>query len=438
YEISNIRKDLEVRENEISNIRKDLEARDNEISNLRNGLETRDNEISNVRKDFEARDNEISNLRKDLEARDNEISSLHKDLEAKDNEILSLRKDIEARDNDISSLRKDLETKNDEISNVRKDLETKDKDLETRDNELSNLHKTIEDLKNEASRHQSALGRATNFRLSDDDCNNSVQLKEDITYLQKNIKDFCIVKPGIDINETEAKNLLQQYGCTKFTDEENFKSLLKAALQRCVLETILKLTHEYFQLTKNEGENINERLLETCIVFEANNLINKMKNFANFREGDDDVTKALPVKLRQQIYAVLGNRGFSKILSEDAEHPFINDIQQQLIEKMNSFRTVNDSGKATKLNSMVANIIRDVIRIFFFRLKVQEPEADPPRWFEHNDQVNSELMKGTFDQDSDCHDLVQICSFPLIGIDLDDEKKRKILIPAIVHTETRL
>ncbi|CAG8574181.1 40795_t:CDS:2 [Gigaspora margarita] len=281
---------------------------------------------------------------------------------------------LETKDEEISKLCKE---KNNEMSNLYKELEAKDK-------ETLNLHKIIEDLKNEASRHQSALGKATNFRLSDDDRNNSVQLREDITYLQKTIKDFCIVKPGIEINETEAKKLLQQYG--------------------------------------------------------SNNLITKMKHFANFREGDDDVTKAFPVKLRQQIYAVLGNRGFSKVLSEDTivEHPLINDIQQQLIQMMNRFRTVNDPGKAIKLNNMVANIVRDVIKIFFFRLKVQEPVADPPRWFEHNDQVNPDLMEGTFDQDADCQDVVKICSFPLIGIDLDDEKKRKTLIPAIVHTATIL
>ncbi|CAG8448561.1 8745_t:CDS:2 [Gigaspora rosea] len=260
-----------------------------------------------------------------------------------------------------------------ELRLCREQLQDHKLKLETKDEEISNIQleakdKTIEELKNEASRHQSALGKATNFRLSDDDRNNSVQLREDITCLQKTIKDFCIVKPGIEINETEAKKLLQQYGC------------------------------------------------------------------------DDDVTKALPVKLRQQIYAVLGNRGFSKVLSEDtiAEHPLINDIQQQLIQMMNRFRTINDPGKAIKLNDMIANIIRDVIRIFFFRLKVQEPEADPPHWFEHNDQVNPDLMEGTFDQDADCQDVVKICSFPLIGIDLGDEKKRKTLFPAIVQTTTIL
>ncbi|RIB25664.1 hypothetical protein C2G38_432817 [Gigaspora rosea] len=357
------------------------------------------------------------NLKEELRLCREQLQDHKLKLETKDEEISNIRKEREERDNEMSNL---------EMSNLLKELEAKDK--------------TIEELKNEASRHQSALGKATNFRLSDDDRNNSVQLREDITCLQKTIKDFCIVKPGIEINETEAKKLLQQYGCTNFTDEENFKSLLKAALQRFVLETILNLTQEYFQLTNNENENINEKLLETGIVFEVNSLITKMKHFANFREGDDDVTKALPVKLRQQIYAVLGNRGFSKVLSEDtiAEHPLINDIQQQLIQMMNRFRTINDPGKAIKLNDMIANIIRDVIRIFFFRLKVQEPEADPPHWFEHNDQVNPDLMEGTFDQDADCQDVVKICSFPLIGIDLGDEKKRKTLFPAIVQTTTIL
>ncbi|CAG8544704.1 19684_t:CDS:2, partial [Racocetra fulgida] len=303
---------------------------------------------------------------------------------------------------EISDLRETIKAKD-------KEIEAKNKEIEAKNHEISGLRKDIEDLKDEASRHQSALGRATNFRLSDDDCNNSVQLREDITSLQQTLKDFCIVKPNININKKEAMNLLQRYGCTESIDGEHFKSLLKAALQRFVLETILDSTSKYFEKrlpeTNNENteENTEERSLETRIVFETKNLLDKMKHFAKFREGDDDVTRALPIKLRQQIYAVLGNRGFSKVISKDTvEHPFINETQEQLIKKINSIRTINDPNKITKLNSMAANIVRDVIRIFFFRLKVQEPEADSPHWFEYNDPVDPELMQGTFEHD--CQD----------------------------------
>ncbi|CAG8544048.1 29917_t:CDS:2, partial [Racocetra persica] len=351
-----------------------------------------------------------------------EITNLHETLKAKDNEIGAKNNEIEAKNNEIEAKNNEIEAKNNEI-------EAKNNEIEAKNNEISGLRRDIEDLKNEASRHQSALGRATNFRLSDDDRNNSVQLREDITSLQQTLKDFCIVKPNININKKEATNLLRRYGCTKFIDDEHFKSLLKAALQRFVLETILDSTSKYFE-ERLPDENTEERSLETRIVFETKNLLDKMKHFAKFREGDDDVTRALPIKLRQQIYAVLGNRGFSKVISKDTvEHPFINETQEQLIRKINSIRTINDPNKITKLNNMAANIVRDVIRIFFFRLKVQEPEADSPHWFEYNDQVDPELMQGTFEHD--CQDVVQICSFPLIGIDLKDEKKRKIFIPAM-------
>ncbi|CAG8696789.1 16165_t:CDS:2, partial [Racocetra persica] len=78
-------------------------------------------------------------------------------------------------------------------------------------------------------------------------------------------------------------------------------------------------------------------------------------------------------------------------------------------------------------------LVRDVISIFYFRRFAQEPIVDYA-WVENDELIDSLTMIGTCAWDGDEMDelVVQFCSFPLFGIELEDQGKRKIYTPARV------
>ncbi|CAB4387220.1 unnamed protein product [Rhizophagus irregularis] len=154
-------------------------------------------------------------------------------------------------------------------------------------------------------------------RLSDEDRSVTVQLVVDISRLQDDLEIYVTnLRPNININ---YKN---------------------AVLQRHVLETIFGYVPVY----------------------------NNIKNFkfGKTREGNDSITPTVPVKIRQQIYSSLGNRGFSNIM-----------IEQETIQ-------------------------------------TQEPIGQI-HWFQNKDKIDPSLMVGMWDDDDKFDDFeVDICKFPLL------------------------
>lgn len=161
-----------------------------------------------------------------------------------------------------------------------------------------------------------------------------------------------------------------------------------------------------------------------------------IQRFSKEREGNDEVTQALPTKLRQQIYYVLGNRGFANIPGGN-ENQFIKNLENNLRILMEGIRTVEDPRKENRYNKMAPDIIRDILRIFFFRLKVEEPMADELKWFSHKAPVDPDSMEGIFDNDIYQNFEVKLCYFPAIGYNLDNVEKQKIFIKSKVCVEQK-
>jgi len=110
--------------------------------------------------------------------------------------------------------------------------------------------------------------------------------------------------------------------------------LIQGALQRKVIEIIIELTDNY--LSKNFKLE-NRYMLEVESVHSVVDLLNTMERFSKLRVGADNVTKAAPTKLRQQIYAVLRNRGFSDVIDENSvkRHQLIENIREEIKKEMN-------------------------------------------------------------------------------------------------------
>ena len=157
-----------------------------------------------------------------------------------------------------------------------------------------------------------------------------------------------------------------------------------------------------------------------------------MEVFSRKRDGIDETTKVLPIKLRQQVFTALGTRGFNDIKKSDksSKHDFISVISSQINKMMNEYRTIRNTEKREYVNGLADGLVRDVVRIFYFRLRIQEPIAQY-HWFENGDEINKSSMKGSWSEDEIKDIAVEICSFPLIW-KRSDPDDFKIFTPAKV------
>ncbi|GBB95724.1 hypothetical protein RclHR1_00260029 [Rhizophagus clarus] len=279
-------------------------------------------------------------------------------------------------------------------------------------------------LKEEASRYQSALGTATNFRTSDD----SVQLKNDILSLQDSIGDYVTnLKGRIEINIDNIEKLIQDYGClTKITKEKPNKSFIKAILQRYVLNTVIEHARNYFE---------NSASLESDILHKTLHLCSALNKFSESRKGMDTITPTTSIKIRQEACVALSNRGFSETLenNQTIEHDFIKRARHALNNSMNEYRTINDPEKKQSVESMATNIIREIVRIFWFRLRAQEPTVSSS-WIDPRVKIDINTMTGRWEKEEEDIDklIVDMCYFPIVGLNLNDPSKRKLYTRAKV------
>ncbi|CAI2173656.1 5240_t:CDS:1, partial [Funneliformis geosporum] len=308
--------------------------------------------------------------------------------------------------------------------------------LDDKETRIKSLKQRNGELENEAAKYQSALGVVTNFRMSDDDKNHNVQLNQDILSIQDKIDVYVtnLVKSKVDVKIEEIKTkLVPRYKCqTKIDLKKPDKLFIKAVLQRYVLERILKFVDNYFDKS-NDDISMDYQYLESDIVRKTGELHKVMEKFASTRDGTDEVTRVTTIKLRQLIYSALGMRGLGDLIESghSSIHQSIQKYSEQLNVSMNKYRVVKDPKKKEYIDGLAKTLIREIFRIFHFRLKVQEPIAEY-YWFNCGDKVNKISMKLSC-EDDDIDDLVvDLCTFPLIGQNINPDKIYQIFTPAKV------
>ncbi|CAG8667249.1 4468_t:CDS:1 [Cetraspora pellucida] len=290
------------------------------------------------------------------------------------------------------------------------------------------LEKKNMELKDEASKYQLALGNTTNFRFNDDDQNNIMRLKSDIDDLQNMIEDYVTsLKNGVEINFENVNKLLQRYGSqTKISPHTQDRRLIKAVLQHHVLKEILS----YSDMC-HENLCMGTYALESNIIRKADELIELIRRFSDERIGTDDVTRVASIKLRQQVYVMLGHRGYANVCEKKYKnkHLFLSMFQNDLNNSMNKLRVLTEPKKRSTVEGMAEKLIQEVIRIFKFRFKVQEPIIEI-QWMNYGTKIIEECVEKHHENFKDA--LVDVCSFPLIGKNLSNHAKRKILALAKV------
>ena len=78
-------------------------------------------------------------------------------------------------------------------------------------------------------------------------------------------------------------------------------------------------------------------------IFHATKLLDLLKKFSDYN-STNDIIKAYPIKIRQQIYGFLGSLGFENNGMKQ-EHLFIKIIKTKLNKSINNLRTINHKRK---------------------------------------------------------------------------------------------
>ncbi|GBC08040.1 hypothetical protein RclHR1_07890007 [Rhizophagus clarus] len=389
-----------------------IQVKDNLIQQKDNFIKVKDNLIQEQKEIIEKLKEQNKEFQ-NIQERDSIIQERDGIIQERDSKIQEKDNAIQEKDKKIQELVKKIQEKDKTIQKV---IEEKDKKIQEKDKEIQDLKQDNSKFKKEASEYQYALGAATNYRLSDDNKNDSVKLKEDIMDLRRSLENYITkCKGNVEISIPKVQNLLKSYGSQTDITKEQKKPLIRVAIQRHVIEQILEYAEEYFDdrtISKFKGG------MESFMSRKANELIEVAEVFARERVGTDNVTKVFPIKLRQQIFAALGNRGFNNVVLNDQDknfiHYFIKKYQPILNKEVDKYRKINDPDKKQEIEDMAGNIIRKVVTLFCFRLKVEEPTAQYI-WFNYKDKIDPSRMEGIWDEEDIDKIVVDICHFPLIA-----------------------
>ncbi|CAG8542133.1 3253_t:CDS:2, partial [Ambispora leptoticha] len=290
----------------------------------------------------------------------------------------------------------------------------------------------IDNLSNEIVQYQSAFGDLINVRLDNQDPNNPVNLTKDVHKLREALYDFTFLKGKAYIINKD--NVQQLFNILKTKASTNHKPSVSAALQRLTIKKILKDYNDYMNTymtqdkilsTYNSSDNKSlERRLVTCV----DNLTSMVKDFNKTREGNDNNAAGITeIQIRQEIYAMLGNRGFGQ-----KGNQVINDLKKALLKMLEHYRAITDDTISKKQEDHADEIILGIIRIFKYRLLTQEPIVTF-RWFEHGEPLNDTLMEWVSAGEDETNMFVDICAFPAIGVNFDDPTKCQIYTKAQVQ-----
>ncbi|GBC08155.1 hypothetical protein RclHR1_07930012 [Rhizophagus clarus] len=305
-----------------------------------------------------------------------------------------------------------------QVNNLQKDklellskLKDSEVQLEESENKIGILETEINLLKERKKFNNVRLDEMTDIEWRDDNENNSTQLTKDIEKLNRTLNKITEVKRNVkEINKEAVAELFSSFGCNTNIEDKQMKLVLNAALQQLMIKFILASTKNYFECTNiSQFQNISVDNLEAAILFKTEELIKLTTRFEDTHSAAiGDNSRTLPTILRRQNYAELGNRGFT------LNHPFIKQLAKDLISEMNKYRILDSEEKNKKFEKEIVKIIIQIIRIFHFRFKTQEP-VPLVRFYKGGDNIDPLFMEGIWEGHYEDYE-VEICSFPAVVV----------------------
>ncbi|CAB5126785.1 unnamed protein product [Rhizophagus irregularis] len=432
-EIKQEKEEIKQEKEEIKQEKEEIKLEKGEIKQVKEEIKQEKEEIKQVKKEIKQEKKEIKQVKEEIKQVKEVIKQVKEEIKQEKEEIKQEKEEIKQEKEEIKQEKEEIKQEKEEIKQVKEEIKrTMEEVKKQKDEEIRQLKEEIEglnekiagyqlqnkSLNDENAELQNYIGKATTFSLSDDDRDHSVQFVKDIKNIQMMIENYVgILRPKVEINVEEINKLLRTYGCkarVKSKDSRYDTLLMKGALQRYVFELILEKTKNYTGIE--------------CRIFKSTNQIfDSLTQYLKECDGVSKVMKAYPIKMRQQIFGFLGSLGFAD--KDDKEHPFILFLTNELNDSINKLRTIEGQHKSKKHNDMAANLIREVIRMVYFRFRVQEPCADF-FWVPYNEKINPDLMEGRWDDDIDEQEdieepaeeqvivddkFVELCTFPLIN-----------------------
>nr|CAG8436929.1 11723_t:CDS:2 [Entrophospora candida]CAG8440502.1 11064_t:CDS:2 [Entrophospora candida] len=376
---------------------------------------------------------------------------LNKETEHYRNKFTSYQREIEPRyKEEVKKLRQEKELYQNELTKYQQVI------IPKYNENINNLKKEFSIVyEKSTSSCQSALRSAESscYNLRDGDRNDPVQLTNDLRSLQERIERYVTtLKGAVVVDNEKVLELFKKYNLKIENQTTQDKILMKSVLQRYVLEKVLEYADEYLN---NINDPCNQ---EKQIMNHADGLLTILGKFHRNHLIKDNKNKFTTArKIHEQVYGLLGEHGFSDIYDENndssnssngddnkqlqsTKHPFVSSAVQKLNALMTEYRLIKDVNKRRYTENMAENIIKDIVRIFRFRLLINEPRFEL-YWFKRNEKIKPDLMRGTWDDDCLEDYVVDICFFPLIGTNLKDNNKNngldcKILTYAKVYSRS--
>ncbi|CAG8534060.1 13637_t:CDS:1 [Funneliformis mosseae] len=392
----------------VRNSNSELNQRYSELFNVHSRLLNVNKELNEFKENNENLYNDKVNENKILTTKNEQLIVTNKELKDQ-------LKEKEALEKQGEEIVKEVMANNVKVTQERDKIKSAyEANIKQHQEESKELLQEVKSAKEEATTYQAALGSATNIRWSDSTLNNPIQITKDIENLQHSLTDFTKVKgKTIKINEDAAKQLLADYKCKAILDSKEIKNYLAGALQRMILETIFHFADGLFKYAKH-ANSFSDKLLESYIVYYASYLIEYTNILTTTREGKDSVTAVTPVKIRQQVYAALGSRGFA-----NSNHPLVSQLVNKILFKMEKYREVIDDEKKNELRSDAGKVIRAGLQLWFC-LKAQEPIAKI-QWFKPGAHLESHLTVGNWENENIKEMEVDFAYFPLIMSEHDNQ-----------------
>ncbi|CAG8679233.1 4025_t:CDS:1, partial [Scutellospora calospora] len=259
------------------------------------------------------------------------------------------------------------------------------------------------------------------------------------------------ITKNVAINEKAASEILLAFKCTTKIVGGKGKPVLSAILQRITFDMLISYTNKYFikppqpkpkhtqpvppnqqsypqqqpqYNSRNSISPIDDTYLEAEIVSQMSTLCKLIGRLAQTRKGSDEISRVAPIKVRQQIYSVLGSRGFCK-----DNHQTIDKMAKYIFENALKYRQFNSDEKHREFCYKAVDVVKKFVHLYF-RLQAQEPVPEYSYFFEAGVPLQNSVMDGSWDDENMDNLEVEICSFPLISIKSKDNS-RKILSKAV-------
>ncbi|CAG8442988.1 813_t:CDS:2 [Ambispora leptoticha] len=262
-----------------------------------------------------------------------ELESKYKELEKKTQQLpvtneptAQMQEEFElqklALQNQISTFQNLINSFNEHFAVIQQEIQKKNE-------KMIDFHKDIES-------HKAAFIEAKKSQGNEyeNDANNSFQLVKDIERIQGNVVDAVKIKGvKIEIMTKQADGILSYYHSRTKISDDNGKLALSCALQRFIVRKVFGFVENFTETLQLEKQHKDE-FAEQFIIFYTQELCMLIEKLSTNRIGSDGFTCITPIKIRQQVYAALGARGFHM----EKWHPTIKYLGDDIISKLNQCR----------------------------------------------------------------------------------------------------